>query len=367
MKKLIRLTATVISFYALFSAASNVHSKEYTTDVEKTVAKINCLGGQVETSGTGFVFDITQKNAFVLTANHVVTDEDGFQCENIQVEFTGHLDTYKATIYRNFDQFDIAILRLKQFPGSTGILKLGNSQDVDEGSIFIYGYPGGADGHKDYGSISNKSANKIILDDITPAEGNSGGPLFYENTNDVIGVIIQKSRNKEDQYALEIDQVKLLLKNIKIFANLFPAGDGQNAIEITKRALAKPKENAWYGDFEIYDPKTFKSLAKGKLRFGPTTYKDRIAYARIAFEQSSITGFSGDVTATASGWGFMGVSTDSSISLVFAKNYNQPVIVFNKLTKDFDYGYLELRGVLMMKQQGENKTVAHTKASCRAR
>ncbi len=36
------------------------------------------------------------------------------------------------------------------------------------------------------------------------------------------------------------------------------------------------------------------------------------------------------------------------------------------MTKDYENGYLELRGVLFMTRNGKNEIVAHTSASCRA-
>ena len=136
--------------------------------------------------------------------------------------------------------------------------------------------------------------------------------------------------------------------------------------EFTKRALNAPKNNAWSGEFIIYDPNTNAYLAKGTLIFGPTTYKDKIAYARISFVDSQYTGFKGKVEATAMGWGFMGALTDSSVCIMFGNNQDTPFVVFNKMTKDYENGYLELRGVLFMNKSDGNKVVAHVRSSCRA-
>ena len=63
----------------------------------------------------------------------------------------------------------------------------------------------------------------------------------------------------------------------------------------------------------------------------------------------------------------MGGSTDTSISIVFGNSRNTPILVFNKLTKDKTNGFLELRGALFSQKDGQNKVVAHIRASCRAR
>ena len=138
--------------------------------------------------------------------------------------------------------------------------------------------------------------------------------------------------------------------------------------DFTRRALLAPKSNAWAGAFRVHDPKTGTRLLKGKLAFGPTTYGERIAYARLRIDESSLRQLPvGPAEATEAVWGFMGGSTDSAISIVFGKAPDTPIVVFNKLAKDSVNGYLELRGVLMMTRGGKNQVVAHTSASCRAR
>ena len=137
--------------------------------------------------------------------------------------------------------------------------------------------------------------------------------------------------------------------------------------DFTKRALATPKNNAWHGEFRIYDPRSTRELANGKLIFGPTTHGDNIAYARIRVDNSNFRPLpSGPIEATKAVWGFMGESTDDAISIVFDNTKDKPILVFNKMTRDYDNGYLELRGVLFMTRNGKNEIVAHTSASCRA-
>ena len=145
------------------------------------------------------------------------------------------------------------------------------------------------------------------------------------------------------------------------------AAEEAKKAEFTIRALNAPKANAWYGELLIFDQKTNRDLAKGSLVFGPTTYNNKIAYARISLDNSNITGLKGRVEATEAVWGFMGGSTDTSISIVFGNSRNTPILVFNKLTKDKTNGFLELRGVLFSQKDGQNKVVAHIRASCRAR
>lgn len=138
--------------------------------------------------------------------------------------------------------------------------------------------------------------------------------------------------------------------------------------DFTKRALAAPKNNAWIGEFRIYDPASNSELAGGQVSFGPTTQGEHIAYARLQVERSTLRQLPrGTLEATQAVWGFMGSSPDSAVSLLFGNAADTPILVFNKLTKDTENGYLELRGVLFLNKAGKNEVVAHTSASCRAR
>jgi hypothetical protein len=142
----------------------------------------------------------------------------------------------------------------------------------------------------------------------------------------------------------------------------------QQEADFTRRALDAPKANAWQGAFRIYDPKTGADLARGELAFGPATHAERIAYARLRVDQSTLRQLpAGQVESTEAVWGFMGAAKDSAVSIVFGKAADTPILVFNSMTKDTVNGYLELRGVLFVVRDGKNEVVAHARASCRAR
>lgn len=217
------LKKIALFYLVLMLGFSTVHAQEYTTDLQKTVVKIKSSSDLQEQFGTGFVFLIKQRQAFVLTANHVVTDNDDFNLDAIFIEFEGDLEQYPAEVYVAYEEIDIAILLLERFPENIGMLKLGNSANALIGDvIYIYGYPGGGNVQRDNGGIKSKTGgNKILLDDIVPLEGNSGGPLLSIESSEVMGIILQKSANLEDQYAIEIDQVKIFLKRDNVFRPLF--------------------------------------------------------------------------------------------------------------------------------------------------
>jgi hypothetical protein len=125
-------------------------------------------------------------------------------------------------------------------------------------------------------------------------------------------------------------------KTLTVAVKLPETTPDKKEIEFTRRALDSLKNNTWHGELVIFDPKDLKELAKGNLLFGPTTYANNIAYARISLQTSSLSQLSGNVEATRQVWGFMGVSTDDSISISFDKNPNSPIFVFNKILESTD-------------------------------
>ncbi|RLC21160.1 MAG: hypothetical protein DRI57_03030 [Deltaproteobacteria bacterium] len=204
----------------LFSAAS---AQKYGDDFARTVVKISTskIGSNSDTAyGTGFVFYVSKgKKTYILTANHLVTDPDGFPFDRIRVEFQGDDVEYPAQVQYLYDEIDIAVLSLDQYSDTS--LNLGESKYLKLGdNVFVLGYPGGGKVQVSRGSVSTRDKNKILLDSIRLAEGNSGGPLILEGTGEVVGVILQKSVHGKDNYALEIDQVKLYLGKESVFSSL---------------------------------------------------------------------------------------------------------------------------------------------------
>jgi hypothetical protein len=183
-------------------------------DIEKAIVKIK------DTNGTGFVFHISNKNvAYIMTAHHVVEDYD--LNNQFEVEIPGRSNPYTAMVEWAYQEIDLAILKIiEKCPADQKQLTLGNSDDIIRGdNVYIYGYPGGRGLTRDNGSVSTKDKNKIILDDITPDKGYSGGPLLHDKTNEVIGMIIQKSNDPTKQYAIKIDTIRT---NTEAIAEIWP-------------------------------------------------------------------------------------------------------------------------------------------------
>lgn len=206
------LICLVFNSSALFSQRSS-------EEIEKTVVRI---GGSDNQLGTGFVFCISEeKIAYIMTAYHVVKDFDIPGRNIFKVEFTFSDKSYTASVRWFHDKADLAILSLEKYPRGLKTLMLGDSKGITAGTgVYICGYPGGDKLQIDNGSIRYSSGNKIFLDDITPNKGNSGGPLLCAETNIVIGIIVQKSNDPTEQYAIKINEIKTFIEDIEILRSV---------------------------------------------------------------------------------------------------------------------------------------------------
>lgn len=232
MKAVIYITIAVLSSLLFMLWVSILFAQSYTTKLETAVVKITSSSEQHKQYGTGFVWFVKQDTAYLLTAYHVIADSDGFPLKSIVVEFEADIMQYDAAPHSVDRDADIAILSLEQFPENIGMLKLGNSKQVSLGDdVYILGYPGGGRAQMQKGSITTlREANKIILQDINPDEGQSGSPLINEASHEVVGIVLQRPAKTEDQYALEIDAVKMFLNKERAFKQFIDGIDTQPAM-----------------------------------------------------------------------------------------------------------------------------------------
>ena len=79
-------------------------------------------------------------------------------------------------------------------------------------AVYGWGYPGGGIIKAFQGTISGQREDKIFLNNIDLAPGNSGGPLLSMKTDKIIGIILQKAANQTDQYASAIDFLVIYLQ-----------------------------------------------------------------------------------------------------------------------------------------------------------
>jgi len=78
----------------------------------------------------------------------------------------------------------------------------------------------------------------------------------------VIGIILQKSTNLENQYAMEIDQIKLFLEKDEVFSVLFGAGANVGSADKVNEREMDQLLAVYVKSFEKKDYKTLENVYK---------------------------------------------------------------------------------------------------------
>ncbi len=163
-----------------------------------TVTVINKIGGQQVSTGSGYVVDA--QRGYVITNSHVVTNpRTGGPGDSFDVIFSDERPTGARLVGRD-PQTDIAVLQVP----AVGLVavRLGNSDEIPVGSqvIAIGSALGGLRNTVTSGIVSAKgrrvpseSRPDILLEDLVQTDaaispGNSGGPLIWIATRQVIGM-----------------------------------------------------------------------------------------------------------------------------------------------------------------------------------
>lgn len=232
IKPNLNLTAVIVVFSLSFSFSQN-------SSLEKGVVKVKSLFQDSPFHkddfsyqyGTGFCFYINyeQKNIYVLTAYHVISRKDDQSKDNadsLEIQFSGESRIYGAKIYTYVEDLsqDLAVLQITvdSIPDNIKVLKLTTSKNVSRGEdIYMIGF----DGNRDYtiskGSVSKKETYDIEFSGFKPEKGNSGSPLLRFETNEVVGIIIQRNQSRNNQSARKIDlAVDYLISDNPIFRNI---------------------------------------------------------------------------------------------------------------------------------------------------
>ncbi len=148
-------------------------------------------------SGTGFVYDTDEENAFIMTNHHVIESAD-----RIKITYSDDSETY-AGVVGSDEYADIAVLKVEK-SSTLSVAILGKSEELRVGdTVFTIGSPMGIDyrGTVTRGilsgkdrlvsvSISGNSADwimNVMQTDAAINPGNSGGPLCNIN-GEVIGI-----------------------------------------------------------------------------------------------------------------------------------------------------------------------------------
>ena len=188
------------------------------------------------TSGSGLLID---KEGYALTNTHVVTNEQGRPCAEMNVKVAN--EVVKARVIRLGDNHaghgagvDLALIKLDRVPSKARVLTLGDFEKVRIGEqVFVIGNSLGDGTCMTAGIVSDKQrkidGHTVLMTDCAINGGNSGGPIFNSN-GEVIGVICS-SRVMEDgsategmNYAIPINIVQDFVKGRHTAVRVAPEG-----------------------------------------------------------------------------------------------------------------------------------------------
>lgn len=168
--------------------------------------------------GTGFIIKADEKEALILTNNHVVEGAD-----IINVQLTENSDKiYKAELLGRDSRTDIALIKIKPGIKLTSI-PLGSSTDLQVGEwVAAFGNPYGHGHTMTKGIISAKGRSiedlnrfPLLQTDANINPGNSGGPLV-NSRGFVIGVNNAiDARAQGIGFAIPIDEVKPIIAELE--------------------------------------------------------------------------------------------------------------------------------------------------------
>jgi len=174
------------SVIALFEGAAPSVAYIYT----ETQQRFGMFGGDVaQGAGSGFVWD---EAGHVVTNFHVIANADRV---NVQLDAGKPI---RATLVGAAPEYDLAVVRLTDRPGSLRPIPVGSSRDLRIGqSVFAIGNPFGLSRTLTSGIVSAldrtlptsqiREISGVIQTDAAINPGNSGGPLL-DSAGRLIGV-----------------------------------------------------------------------------------------------------------------------------------------------------------------------------------
>lgn len=157
----------------------------YTKDLSKNIENN-------KTYGTGFVYHNKKyEDPIILTNFHVVKQPLREKLNIFGCNAEKCLPLYVKMIDK---ESDIAMLSTKESFNCENALSLKDDGVTSPVSIFIYGNKFGLNNSFAFGSLAANNikieANKTVhLLDVNAGEGNSGGPIFLNNSTNIIGML----------------------------------------------------------------------------------------------------------------------------------------------------------------------------------
>ena len=170
--------------------------------VNSTVMIKNFKNNKLAGSGSGFIYKIEGKNAYVMTNHHVVNGGTKFTV------VTSTDDELEGTVLGSDEYLDLAIIKIEKKDYMTSATFADSSKINLGDTVFTIGAPVGYEyrrtvtngiisGLNRLVEVSVKNSNsddwvmEVIQTNAAVNPGNSGGPLFNSN-GEVIGVISMK-------------------------------------------------------------------------------------------------------------------------------------------------------------------------------
>lgn len=204
--------AAMIFFVFQFPSVFKIKTTEYKKDVTITdegiadavekvydaVVIVNSYKGEtMVASGTGFVYNVEGKTAYVLTNNHVIED-----ASKITLKFTNN-EVIEAKLVGKNVLTDIAVLSVES-KDIINVAQIGKSEDLKIGdttfavgapldSVYSWTVTRGIISGKDrmievkLSNTNGEYVMKVLQTDAAINSGNSGGPLCNSN-GEVIGI-----------------------------------------------------------------------------------------------------------------------------------------------------------------------------------
>jgi S1-C subfamily serine protease len=169
-----------------------------------------------QTSSTGFVIEGNDSQKLVVTNAHCVNN-----AKYIQVKFATEGDLYDARVEKFAGVCDLALLVVEseEFNNNAIPLNFAKEQPKQGADISVHGFPNGADYSVVDGKLGRMDVSRYAFSKASFLElmitaqiknGNSGGPLLYQN--EVIG-IVSSAETGGFGYAIPLPIIKHFLES----------------------------------------------------------------------------------------------------------------------------------------------------------
>ncbi len=171
-------------------------------ELQAGIVRILDSDSDSDTAGTGFIVS----DKLVVTCAHVISQEET-PPETVDLVFL--VDDQKmftavvvAEYWRDQEHEDLAILRLQEpLPAKAIPLKLGTSIQIEGHQFKAYGFPQSKQNNGVWGKgeivgqtkHEKNNCDLIQLNSNEITKGFSGGPVLDQNTNRVVGVIVERT------------------------------------------------------------------------------------------------------------------------------------------------------------------------------